>query len=92
MSEWILISAIIVAVMIVIGLLLILVLFKKKKEGKMRTPNYKIFFILGLSWIPIGIVFLVTINTVLGIAFMGLGISYIAIGLTNRDKWETKED
>jgi hypothetical protein len=65
--------------------------FKKKKEGEMIEPNYRVFFILGITWIPIGIVFMVTINFVIGIAFMGMGISYMAIGLANRDKWEKNE-
>ena len=91
MSEWILISALIVAALVVIGVILTLVVFKKKKEGKMREPNYKVFYILGIIWIPIGIVFMVTINRVLGVAFMGMGITYMMIGLANRDKWEKNE-
>ena len=90
MSEWILISALIVAALVVIGLILALVVFKKKKEGKMGEPNYKVFFIIGIAWIPIGSVFMITINFVIGIAFMGMGASYMAIGLANRDKWENK--
>ena len=91
MSEWILISALIVAALIVIGLILTLVVIKKKKEGKMGEPNYRVFFIIGIAWIPIGSVFIITINLVMGIAFMGLGIVYMAIGLANRDKWEKKK-
>ena len=91
MSEWILISALIVAALIVIGLILILVVIKKKKEGKIGETNYQVFFIIGIAWIPIGSVFIFTINHVMGIAFMGLGIAYTAIGLANRDKWEKKK-
>ena len=64
---------------------------KKKKEGKTGEINYKIFFILGLVWIPIGSVYMITINTAIGIAFMGLGVAYIAIGLANKDKWKKEE-
>ena len=91
MSEWILISALIVAVLVVIGLLLTIVMLKKKKEGKMGEPNYKVFFIIGIAWIPIGSVFMITINLVIGIAFMGMGASYMAISLANRDKWKKEE-
>ena len=91
MSEWILISALIVAALIVIGLILTLVVIKKKKEGKIGEPNYRVFFIIGMTWIPIGCVFIITINPVMGIAFMGLGIAYMAIGLAHRDKWEKKK-
>jgi len=54
----------------------------------MGAPNYQVFFILGIMWIPIGIVFMMTINLVIGIAFLGMGASYLAIGLANRDKWK----
>ena len=91
MSEWILISALIIAALIVIGLILTLVVIKKKKEGKMGEPNYQVFFTIGMAWIPIGSVFIITINLVMGIAFMCLGIAYMAIGLANRDKWEKKK-
>ncbi len=91
LSEWILISALIIAVLLVIILIITFVMFKKKKEGKTGEVNYKIFFILGLVWIPIGIVYMITINTAIGIAFMGLGVVYIAIGLANKDKWKKEE-
>jgi membrane protein implicated in regulation of membrane protease activity len=44
-----------------------------------------------MSWLPIGIVFMVILNTGLGIAFLGLGAAYITIGLANKDKWKKKE-
>ena len=66
-------------------------MFKKKKEGKTGKINYKIFFIVGLVWIPIGSVYMIAVNLVMGIAFMGLGVSYIAIGLANKDKWKKEE-
>jgi len=87
MSEWLLISAAIVAISVIIGLVLVMVVFKKKKEDKMGEPNYQVFFIIGIAWIPIGIVFMVTIHAA-AIAFMGMGIVYMVIGLTNRDKWK----
>jgi len=30
------------------------------------------------------------VNLVIGIAFLGMGTSYLAIGLANRDKWKKK--
>ena len=69
-----------------------MVFLKKKKEGKIEEPNYQVFFSLGIMWIPIGVVFMITINPGLGVAFMALGIVYMAIGLANRDKWGKKEE
>ena len=81
------IPGLVLATLIVIGVLFVILLFKMKKEGKTREINYQVFFYLGISWIPIGCVFMIAINTVLGIAFMGMGASYVVIGLANRDKW-----
>jgi hypothetical protein len=91
LSEWILIPALIVAALVVIGLILTLVVFKKKKEGKMGEPNYQVFFNIGMVWIPVGVVFMIAINPAIGIAFMAMGITYLAIGLANRDKWGKKK-
>jgi hypothetical protein len=82
------VPGLILATLLSIGVLFIILLFKMKKEGKTREINYQVFFYLGISWIPIGVVFMVAINPVLGIVFIGLGASYIAIGSANRDKWE----
>jgi heme/copper-type cytochrome/quinol oxidase subunit 2 len=90
LNEWILISALIIAVLVVIILIITVVMFKKKKEGKTGEINYKVFFIIGLTWIPIGSVYMIAVNLVIGIAFMGMGVSYLAIGLVNKDKWEKK--
>ena len=88
LNELILISIFIILFLILIGLILLLFFWKKKKEGKIvGEPNYQVFFIIGISWIPIGIVFMLTINTVIGIAFMSMGLAYISIGLANKDKW-----
>jgi len=88
LSEWLLISALLVVTLMIIGLILTFVVFKKKKEGNRGEPNYQVFFILGILWVPIDVVFMITINLAMGIAFMGMGTAYIAIGLANRDKWE----
>ena len=82
---------IIIAALLVIGLILTLVVFKKKKEGKIGEPNYRVFLNVGMTWIPVGVVFMIAINPAIGIAFMAMDITYLAIGLANRDKWEKKK-
>jgi hypothetical protein len=90
MSEWIIISIFLIVVLVLIGVALIIIYWKKKNKGEIKEPNYRVFFNLGLVWLPAGVVFVIAINTVIGIAFLGLGASYLAIGLGNRDKWEKK--
>jgi len=91
LSEWILISALIIAVLLVIILIITFVTFKNKKEGKTGEINYKILFIIGLVWIPVGSVYMIAVNFLIGIAFIGMGVIYIAIGLANKDKWKKEE-
>ena len=42
---------------IIIGL--IIILFIKFKKGKYK-PNYRLFFILGTTWVPLGVVLYIT--------------------------------
>ena len=44
-------------------------------------PDYRVFFILGITWLPIGIA---TDNP----GLWGMGAVFMAIGLANRSKWK----
>ena len=69
------------------ALAIVLVIFKMRKvqAGTSKT-DYRVFFILGIVWLPIG---LAIDNSV----FLVLGIVYMIIGLANRDKWaKSKKD
>ena len=74
---------------ILIGVILVSIVVKKKKQGTYEEPNYRVFFILGICFLPMGIIFVMTINPGF-IAFIGLGAVYIAIGLSHKDQWKTK--
>ncbi len=63
---------------IVLGALVAFLIFKKKKE----TPtDYRALFIVGVSWLPLGIA---TENH----AFTAIGIVFMVLGLKNKDKWK----
>jgi len=57
-----------------------------------KPTDYRVFFILGISQIAIGVSLMSSISSAF-VAFLGCGIVFMIIGLTNRDKWEksTKE-
>src|SRR3989339_182439 len=54
--------------------------FEKQKQD----PDYRAFFIMGITWIPVGIV----INNY-GISAMGL--IFMITGLVNKDKWKKQK-
>ena len=80
-----------------VGILLTVTL-KRKREEKPRGTNYRAFFVLGITFLPLGIIYEIVFFTsgtkvflVLGLAFIAMGISYLAIGLTNKEKWKKHE-
>jgi heme/copper-type cytochrome/quinol oxidase subunit 2 len=73
--------------LVVLGLLVVVVAVARGKRREKET-DYRVFFTLGIIWLPLGIVWLlIEALRPLGIVFLGLGVSYLAIGLANRDKW-----
>lgn len=78
----ILITASILAIII-----LLLAVFIYKSKGAMKEPDYKNFFVMGIIWLPFGIVMMFMSDSSLGTLFFILGIAYIAIGMLNKDKW-----
>lgn len=94
MGEFPLVVAGIVVGLIILGLFVFVVL-RRRKERNVRVTNYRDFFVLGVTFLPLGIiyeiVFFVSGNPVfliLGLAFISLGLLYLVIGLNNRDKWK----
>ena len=71
--------------MIAIGILILIMLFlfivlKRKQKQQM---NYRMFFIIGVTWLPLGIA---TQNYV----FSVVGACFLALGLANRKKWKNE--
>ena len=81
--------------LILVGILAVFI-WKKSKEGKAKGTGYRVLFILGITFLPLGIIYEIVFFTsgtkvflVLGIAFVGMGLSYLAISLGNRYKWKS---
>ena len=68
----------------------VLIIKKKKKEIATKEIDYRAFFILGISFLPMGIIFSSTISPAF-IGFIGMGACFMVIGLANKDKWKKKE-
>jgi hypothetical protein len=80
-------NPVIIILIVVIAVLLIIFMVRsasRNKEEK-RIPNYRALFILGVTWLPIGIA---TDNP----GLWGMGAVFMIVGAVNKDKWgkETK--
>jgi hypothetical protein len=73
------IVAITIALTLVALLAVAFVFYWRKGEG--LETDYRLFFILGIVWLPLGIA---TDNP----GFWGMGAVFLIVGLVNRDKWK----
>lgn len=76
----------IIGILVIVGIIIVFVWNKRRKQ----TPeeiNYSVFFIFGVCWFPLGIVF-IAIGIPIGYVFFALGVVYLVIGLAHRDKWK----
>ena len=66
--------------LLIVGLLIgMIVFYKNRKEGV--EPDYRMFFIMGVIFLPLGI-------GSKNYAFFIMSMVFIAIGLLNRSKWK----
>jgi Gpi18-like mannosyltransferase len=91
MNDWVLILILLVAIMVVIGIVLTVVAWKKRKERGYKEVDFRAFFIMGIAFLPVGVVFMIVfsqtdISFLPGLPMFLLGLIYLIIGLTNRDK------
>jgi len=70
--------AITIVAFLIIGLGIFLV---ARNKGTKMEPDYRVFFILGITWLPLGIS---TDNA----ALLAMGIIFMVMGLVNRKKWK----
>lgn len=85
--------AMIAILLITIFVLILTVLWVKKNRNSepIKEVDYRVFFIMGISFLPLGIVLSFVVGNPGFIGFIGLGICYIVIGLANKDKWKKEE-
>jgi ABC-type sugar transport system permease subunit len=80
-------------ILLLMGILVaVLVWRKRKREGEQET-NYRVFFVMGIALVPIGVALMIAgiftdMSTAIGAPFLIIGTTYISLGLANRDKWK----
>ena len=70
-----------------LGLGIGIALWRNRWNLNKGEPNYKAFFIMGITFLSLGIVLSAATDNPGLIGISGLGFVYLAIGLKNRDKW-----
>ena len=62
----------------------------KKQNKKSRKRDYRAIFGMGTIFVAVGVVFMTTLNTPLGVMFMGVGGLYMIIGAKHKNEWKKK--
>jgi amino acid transporter len=80
-------------VMIIAGIGSVFYMRKRRRAGVGEGPDYRAFYVLGLTFTPLGVIWVVIALTtemswVVGAPFLVLGLLYLAVGLKNRDRWQ----
>ena len=96
MQAWILVSLGLGIFGLLLGLFVFFLVRKKMKEGQCKEPNYRTYFIMGVIWFPLGLASMIVyrifdISFVPSLPLFSMGLIFLYMGWTNRDKWKTKK-
>ncbi len=72
----------------VLGLVFGALAWRNRKSGDQVEINYRAFFVLGVTFLPVGVTLSASTGNPGFLGMSGLGAAYLAIGLANRDKWK----
>ncbi len=88
MDTWPLVMLMLLVGFVLVGILVTIVVIRRRRGGEEVEVNYLAFFVIGLSLLPVGVMFMFFFNPGF-IGIMGLGGFYIVLGLLNKDKWKS---
>lgn len=84
----------ILILLIIIGISSAFISLKIIKESEYGEQNYYAFFIIGMIWLPTGLIYMIATITLsdqipllLGIPLFSMGLIFLIISSVNRDKW-----
>jgi len=87
----------IAAALVVVGVItaLALVVLRRRRGAGSREIDYRFFFTIGIAFLASGAIFLLVclqsdIPFALALPHLAMGLVYVTIGLSNRDKWKTR--
>jgi hypothetical protein len=83
MNNWPVLALIIgVAILAVLAVMIAIYMRSKNRD---KQTDYRAFFILGISFLPIGI-------AIDNPGIWGMGVIFLILGLANRDKWKGESE
>lgn len=85
--EWLTLSMIVLVLLVLFAVILLIKIAARKKEGVPFQPNYRVLFFTGITFMGAGVALSISTENP-GLYGLGaLGVIYMIIGITNREKW-----
>ena len=91
MDKYVSITLVLALVLAAIAFTIVLVALKNKKKKQLGEPDYRAFFILGITFFPVGISLAAALDNPGFIGMSAMGFIFLVIALANRDKWQKSE-
>ena len=79
----------IAALAVVLAVIALLVIWRKRQQGKPVETDYYTLFVMGMIFLPVGLVLMITFDMGYG-GIAGLGAIYIIVGWLRRDQWKNR--
>jgi hypothetical protein len=79
----------IAALALVLAVIVLLVIWRKRQQGKPVETDYYTLFVMGMIFLPVGLVLMITFDMGYG-GIAGLGAVYIIVGWLRRDQWKNR--
>jgi multisubunit Na+/H+ antiporter MnhF subunit len=85
-------TVILLVILVAIGIILIRVIRKRNNAERYIGINFHTFYVIGIILIPVGIASMIIYYRLgmpffIGMPFLTMGITYLIVGLRNKDKW-----
>ena len=85
-------TIILLVILVTIGIILIRVIWKRKNTDRYKGINFHAFYVMGIIFILVGITSMIIYSRLsmpffIGVPFLTMGITYLIVGLRNKDRW-----
>ncbi len=92
METLLLYTVILLVILVTIGIILVRVIWKRNNADRYIGINFHTFYVMGIIFIPVGIASMIIYSRLgmpffIGMPFLTMGITYLIVGLRNKDKW-----
>jgi hypothetical protein len=78
-------------ILLSISLVILLVAWKRRVDIRQGKMNYRLLFIIGITFLPARITLSISTGNPGLIGISGLGAAYLYISLSHKDEWSLKK-